>query len=99
MRGTLSLAAAVAGLVLAPAVAGAEDVNLAGPGFVPVTVADGVDAESVQLAGQDPSVTSTDVSGQTVLHFDKRELGLTAATTSLPLTGTRDDGSAYRASE
>jgi hypothetical protein len=99
MRGTLSLAAAVAGLVLAPAVASAEDVNLAGPGFVPVTVADGVDAASVQLAGQDASVTSTDVSGRTVLQFAKQDLGLTAATTSLPITGTRDDGSAYHASQ
>jgi hypothetical protein len=63
-------------------VAGAEDVILAGPGFAPVTVAGGVDAASVQLAGQDASMTSTDVSGRAVLHFDKQALGLTAATTS-----------------
>src|SRR4051794_33349699 len=91
MRGTLSLAVVLAGLIAAPAAA--EEVNLAGPGFVPVTVADGVDANSVQLAGQDPLVTSRDVSGATVLHFDKRALGLTAGTRSLPLTGTKDDGS------
>ena len=97
MRGTLGLAVVLAGLIAAPAAA--EEVNLAGPGFVPVTVAGGVDANSVQLAGQDPLLTSRDVSGATVLHFDKTALGLTAATRSLPLTGRNDDGSAYRAAE
>src|SRR5262245_25271171 len=97
MRGTLSLAGALAGIIAAPAAA--EEVNLAGPGFVPVTVADGVDANSVQLAGQGPLVTSRDVSGAEVLRFDKRELGLTAQTRSLPLTGRLDDGSPYQASE
>jgi hypothetical protein len=66
---------------------------------VPVTVADGVDAGSLRLAGRAPLVTSRDVSGATILRFDKRALGLTAATRSLPLTGEREDGSAYRASE
>src|SRR4051794_967073 len=97
MRGTLSLAVVLAGAIAAPAAA--EDVNLAGPGFVPVTVAAGVDASSVQLAGQDPLASSRDVSGATVLQFDKTALGLTAATRSLPLTGTKDDGSMYRAAE
>jgi Subtilase family len=97
MRGTLSLAVVLAGLIAAPAAA--EEVNLAGPGFVPVTVPSGVDAVSVQLAGQDPLVSSRDVSGDTVLRFDKTALGLTAATRSLPLTGRLDDGSPYRASE
>ncbi len=72
MRGTLSLAAVLAGMVAAPAVALADDVNLAGPGFVPVTVPDGVDASSVELAGTAPPVTSTAAGGRTVLHFDKR---------------------------
>jgi hypothetical protein len=97
MRGTVSLAVLLALAAAAPAAA--EEVNLAGPGFVPVTVADGVDAGSVRLAGRAPLVTSEDVSGATVLHFDKRTLGLSADTTSLPLTGTLDGGGAYRASE
>jgi hypothetical protein len=97
MRGTLGLAVVLAGALAAPAAA--EEVNLAGPGFVPVTVAAGVDATSVRLAGQDPLVSSRDVSGATVLQFDKRALGLTADTRSLPLTGRTEDGGAYRATE
>ena len=97
MRGTLGLAVVLAGVIAAPAAA--EEVNLAGPGFVPVTVPSGVDAVSVQLAGQDPLVSSRDVSGATVLRFDKTALGVTADTHSLPLTGRNDDGSAFRASE
>ena len=97
MRGTLSLAVVLAGLVAATAAA--EEVNLAGPGFVPVTVAGRVDASTVRLAGQDPLVVSRAVDGSAVLQFDKRALGLTAGTRSLPLTGRRDDGSAYRAAE
>src|SRR5262249_13595971 len=78
-RGTRALAVGLAGARAAPT-APAEAVNRAGPGFVPVTVARGVDASSLQLAGQDPLVTSRDVSGATVLQFDKRALGLTADT-------------------
>jgi hypothetical protein len=47
MRGTLGLAVVLAGVIAAPAAA--EEVNLAGPGFVPVTVADGVDAAEPAL--------------------------------------------------
>ena len=45
MRGTLGFAV-LAGTIAAPAAA--EEVNLAGPGFVPVTVAAGVYASSVR---------------------------------------------------
>jgi hypothetical protein len=97
MRRIVPVAVVLAGVFAAPAAA--AEVNLAGPGFVPLTVADGVDPGSVRLAGREPLVTSVDVAGDTVLRFDKRALGLTADTTSLPVTGRRYDGSPYRASE